>query len=50
MDSYLDKDKVLLVQISIVLYIYKCLNVFIEIKYSVRYIHSYLDYTYRYYI
>ena len=35
MDSYLDKDKVLLVQISIVLYISKYLNVFIEIKYSV---------------
>ena len=33
MDVYL--DKVLLAQTLIVLYIYKCLNVFIEIKYSV---------------
>ena len=49
MDKYLDKNKVLLVQIYIVLYIYKCLNVFIEIKNSVRYILSYLDYTYRYF-
>ena len=33
MDVYL--DKVLLAQTLIVLYIYKCLNVFIKIKYSV---------------
>ena len=49
MDTYLDKDKVLLIEISIVLYISNCLNVFIEIKYSIRYILSYLDYTYRYF-
>ena len=49
MDKYLDKDKVLLVQISIVLYISKYLNVFIEVKYSVRYILSHQHYTYRYF-
>ena len=49
MDKYLDKECCWYKYLSYYNYISKYLNVIIEIKYSVRYINPYLDYTYRYF-